>query len=103
MFPLLSEMVEYFLSEGSIDPNKATNDEDKDPPLILAAMTGNLSALRFLLSDARVDIDAVCAAGDTALILACFWNKPECAHALIQAGCNLVRCLLALLVNDVLC
>jgi hypothetical protein len=81
------EAVQLLLEAGA-DPDLPRS--DGDTPLMLAAGHGRLEALRLLLARGAA-VDAVdVATGGTAFHLACAQNQPDCAEALVQAGCSLV-------------
>eukprot|EP01045_Picozoa_sp_COSAG04_P022624 COSAG04_NODE_2583_length_3896_cov_90.326574_2_plen_556_part_00 len=68
--------------------NPSVADSTGWTPLMVAAYEGRTPILRLLLA-ARADVDAVHpATGDTAFHCACFSNQPDCAEALVRAGCD---------------
>ena len=79
------EAAARLLLELGANPNLA--DSDGCPPLVSAAGVGALSILRMLL-DAKAEANAVHPTGWTAFHCACENNQPDCAEALVRAGCD---------------
>ena len=75
------------LLDAGADPGRA--DGDGATPLMLAAGEGQLEVLRLLLGrGTAVDVSQLDTVGFTAFHYACYSNQPECAEALVRAGCN---------------
>lgn len=56
-------------------------------PLRGACMNGQLATLRYLVEEARVDVDLIdCATGDTGLHVAVAWGRAECVAWLLARG-----------------
>eukprot|EP01045_Picozoa_sp_COSAG04_P009220 COSAG04_NODE_529_length_13029_cov_3.203248_10_plen_752_part_00 len=80
------EAVVRLLLDRRADPNLACS--VGATPLMLAAAKG-FSPILQLLVEAGADIDAVDPKhNDTAFHLACLTNRPDCAEALVRAGCD---------------
>jgi ankyrin repeat protein len=74
------------LLDAAADPARA--DGDGDIPLIQAAQNGHLEVLRLLLTRGAAVDAADPATGFTAFHAACYKTQPDCAEALIRAGCD---------------
>jgi ankyrin repeat protein len=74
------------LLEGGADPGRA--DSDGTTPLMVAAGNGQLEVLRLLLERGAAVDPAQPGSSATAFHSACWYNQPECAEALIRAGCH---------------
>eukprot|EP01045_Picozoa_sp_COSAG04_P019896 COSAG04_NODE_1977_length_5094_cov_11.505105_3_plen_871_part_00 len=75
-----------FLLERGANPSLA--DSNDYTPLMCAAYDGNQPIMRMLM-EAKADLDAVGPmSGGTAFHSACDYNRPDCAEALVRAGCD---------------
>jgi ankyrin repeat protein len=74
------------LLDAGADPSCAN--DDGGTPLMIAAGKGYLEVLRLLLARGAALDAADPADGFTAFHDACFENQPECAEALVRAGCD---------------
>jgi ankyrin repeat protein len=76
------------LLDGGADPSLADSTA-VTTPLMAAAVRGHLEVLRLLLErGAAVDTVRLVGEGGAAFHLACYSNHPECAEALVRAGCD---------------
>jgi ankyrin repeat protein len=74
------------LLEGGTDPNRVNS--NGFTPLMVAAENGHVEVLRLLLARGAA-ADALAPADNfTAFHMACFHNHPDCAEALLRAGCD---------------
>eukprot|EP01045_Picozoa_sp_COSAG04_P023104 COSAG04_NODE_2698_length_3716_cov_4.770904_1_plen_931_part_10 len=79
--------VRRLLQHGA-DPNATEPDRALGSTALMgAAQEGPLSILRMLL-EAGAEIDTADASGWTAFHWACAYNQPDCAEALVRAGCD---------------
>lgn len=76
----LKAYVERFIAAGA--------DIDRGVPLIPAAISGHIDILRILI-EAKADVNAKYATGETALSYAVFNGHADCAKLLIAAGANI--------------
>jgi hypothetical protein len=82
--------VARLLLDGGADPSCVGGGRDDATPLMLAARSGQLEVLRLLLGRGATINTVVRRHGNsnTAFRLACYDNQPECAEALVRAGCD---------------
>ena len=73
------------LLDRGANPNLAGS--DGATPLMAAAMVGSLPLLQLLL-EAKAEVNATTPKGFTAFHAACLYNQPDCAEALVRAGCD---------------
>eukprot|EP01045_Picozoa_sp_COSAG04_P000282 COSAG04_NODE_6_length_47123_cov_87.347482_5_plen_1442_part_00 len=76
--------VQLLLDRGA-NPNLPIS--DGATPLMHAAAVGSLPIMRLLL-EAKAEVDAASPLGSTAFHVVCGYNHPDCAAALIRAGCD---------------
>ena len=76
------QILQLLIKKCKVDINVC--DEDKDTPLHLACMRGNLVAVGILTSATRVNVDAQNEKGDTPLHFACLNGDPEIVEALLK-------------------
>jgi ankyrin repeat protein len=84
--------VARLLLDGGADPSIAASNDNT--PLMAAVANGQLEVLRLLLGRGAittVDAASSVTGGLTAMTsfhFACFHNRPNCAEALVRAGCD---------------
>ena len=77
-------VVRLLLDRGA---NPSLANSSGGTPLMTSAAKGFLPLLRLLL-ESKAEVDAVCPRGATAFHWACHHDHPDCAEALVRAGCD---------------